>query len=82
MAKGNNPSVMLSPNAMNLVTEMRGAGGGGWVTVTVKRQESVRCLASVAVHSKLVAPIGNSEPLAGKQPLVTGGAPPTIVGGA
>jgi len=71
---------MLSPNAMNFVTEMRGAGGGGWVTVTVKRHESVRCLASVAVHNRLVAPTGNSDPVAGKQPTVSGGAPPVTVG--
>jgi hypothetical protein len=73
---------MLSPNAMNRVAEMRGAGGGGCVTVTVKRHESVRCFESVAVQSKLVAPTGNNEPLAGKQPLVTGGAPPETAGAA
>ena len=72
---------MLSPNVMNRVTEMRGAGGGGCVTVTLKRHEAVRCLASVAVHSRLVAPTGKAEPLAGKQPLVTGSAPPATVGG-
>jgi len=72
--------VMLSPNARNRVTEIRGDGGGGCVTVTVKRHESVRCFASVAVHNRLVAPSGNSVPLAGKQPLVNGGAPPVTVG--
>ena len=71
---------MLSPNARNRVTEMRGDGGGGCVTVTVKRHESVRCFASVAVHNRLVAPTGNSVPLAGKQPLVNGAAPPVTVG--
>ena len=73
---------MLSPNAMNLVAEMRGAGGSGIVTVTVNRHASVRCLASLAVHSRLVAPTGKRAPLAGKHPLVTGGAPPMTVGAA
>src|SRR5437667_12873178 len=82
MKNGNRPSVMLSPNATNLVAEIRGGGGGGCVTVTVKRHEAVRCLASVAVQSKLVAPTGNDDPLAGKHPMVTGVAPPAVVGGA
>ena len=48
---------------------------GGGVTVTVKEHESVRCLASVAVHVTVVVPTGKLEPLAGVHSVVTGGAP-------
>jgi hypothetical protein len=41
---------MLLPNAMNLVTAIRGAT----VTVTVKLQSSVRSAASVTVHVTVV----------------------------
>ena len=55
------PAVMLSPNAMNLVT----LSLGGAITVTVKGQLSVTCLASEAVHLTSVVPILKTESLAG-----------------
>jgi len=52
---------MLSPNAINLVT----LSLGGAITVTVKGQLSVTCLASEAVHLTSVVPILKTESLAG-----------------
>ncbi len=52
---------------------------GGGVTVTVNAHESVRCLASVAVHVTVVVPTGKVEPLAGVHSVVTGGAPNDVV---
>jgi hypothetical protein len=63
---------MLSPKATNLVTAMVGGG----TTVTANVHDARRCRASVAVQVTVVAPKGNSDPLAGEHVTVTGGAPP------
>ena len=67
---------MLSPKAMNLVTEMCGGGS----TTTEKAQVLVRCSASVAVQLTGVEPRTNVEPDAGVHAIVTGGVPSATVG--
>jgi hypothetical protein len=68
---------MLSPNAMNLVTESRDAR----VTVTVNEQLADWFGAAlVAVHPTYVVPTGNAAPDAGTQLVLMGGVPPEAVG--
>jgi hypothetical protein len=66
------PSVMLSPNARNLVALKR----PGRVTVTEKVQDADCCWASMAVQLTVLAPTGKEAPLAGVQVDVSGCTPP------
>jgi hypothetical protein len=70
------PAVMLSPNARNLVSAIRGTG----LTVTANVQALARDCASVAVHVTFVTPTGNAVSAAGEHTTDTGGAPPVTVG--
>ncbi len=70
------PSVRLSPNATNFVTDSAGAT----VTDTVKPQVAVRASASVAVQVTVLAPSGNAAPEAGEQETFTGAWPFCAVG--
>lgn len=69
---------MLSPNATYRVTDVR----GGAVTVTLKLQDAVCCLASRALHVTRVAPIGYVTPLGGVHVVVIGAVPPAARGDA
>lgn len=71
------PSVMLSPNAANVIALTRGGGA----TVTVNVHESLRCCASVTVHVTEVGPIGKLDAGGGVHAFVTGDAPPAVRGG-
>ena len=70
------PSVRLSPNAMNFVLSSWGTG----VTITEKLQRPLRARESVASHVTVVVPFLNSDPAAGAQATVTGGAPLAATG--
>ena len=75
-----NPSVMLSPNATNRVTEILG-GGGGAATV-IENEHVVFCrLESAALHVTVVVPIVNAPPLGGRQSVLVGAVPPVVVAG-
>src|SRR5262249_54851279 len=72
------PSVMLSPNARNDVTD----SFGGSCTTTLNVQLAVRALASLVVQVTVVVPTVNDAALTGRQLVVNGGCPPVIVGAA
>jgi hypothetical protein len=57
-----------------------GAAADGATTTTVDVQAAFRCIESVAVQVKEVLPTEKTEPDAGEQAMVTGGAPPLTVG--
>ena len=67
---------MLSPNATYRVALIF----GGTFTVIANVHASVRCRLSVAVQLTVFGPVGNVDPLAGVQAVVTGGALLTTVG--
>jgi hypothetical protein len=67
--------VTLSPKATNVVAPIF----GGIVTVTLKEQDAVTFLASVAVHATRVTPVLNTEPFAGEHTTCAGGVPPLDV---
>src|SRR6188472_261579 len=70
------PAVMLSPNARIRVRLRRGAAA----TVTGNVHDALRDCVSVAVHSTVVLPTGNSAFGCGEQLTVTGCAPPSTEG--
>src|SRR5688572_16967281 len=67
---------MLSPKARMRLRRSRGAAA----TVTANEHDAVRDCVSVAVHSTVVLPIGNSALDCGVHLTVTGCAPPSTEG--
>src|SRR5215831_18142664 len=67
---------MLSPNATYRVTVER----GGPSTVTTKLHDPVCCIASTALQTTTVDPIGKFTPLAGVHVVVSGAVPPLAAG--
>ena len=67
---------MLSPKAMNFVTESCGAAA----IVTEKLHDAVCAAVSDARHVTLVVPTGKPLPDSGVQVVVTGAWPPLVVG--
>ena len=70
------PTVMLSPNARNLVFERVAVRE----TVTANVQEAVRFSESVAVQRTSCEPMGNVPPDDGSHATVTGDWPPAASG--
>src|SRR5579872_5318685 len=68
---------MLSPNARNDFTKSTGGG----CTTTGNVQLAVRACASLVMQVTVFVPIGNDDPLIGRQLVLSGAWPPVTVGG-
>jgi len=68
-----NPSVMLSPNAMNRVRRSLGVA-----TMVIVNEQAFASSVWSGVHVTVDVPTGNIEPEAGEQELLSTGTPATV----